>query len=425
MKVIVVDDASFMRKVYSDIVKEKGYSVVGEGATGREAIALFRELKPDLVIMDVVMPDGTGLEAVREIMSIDPNARIIIITAAADEAIRKDALGLGARGFVRKPPEPEMLGEIMDELAQEAKSDSPVSRIAFTYTSLLRELTQFVRSYFGPEADEALGTALQEHADAEPGLEMDRALTVSVAEADVKLVNERLNALLEAGQQALEKKIGKTQAIEIYREAFKIVYQRSDEDLLDKLGIMFPPWLEAEVVRMERANWVANLDMVKKDYDISGGHIFLIEEPEPKEAYNIFTAFSITGTPGMIISRTSPKEVQTKFKTGPAKLIWLTYNKVDDMECIEPTGAGLLYKRISEFIQSHEKCIVIIDGLEYLISQTSFGGAQKLIQAIHDDVMLTEAVVLIPFDMNVLDQKQMHFLSREFKNLSPKERTEK
>jgi two-component system chemotaxis response regulator CheY len=422
MKVVVVDDASFMRKVYSDIVKEKGYSVVGEGATGREAIELYRELKPDLIMMDVVMPDATGLEAVREILAIDPNARIIIITAADDEAIRKDALALGARGFVRKPPEPEMLGDILDELAQEARSDSPVSRIAQIYTAMLRELTQFVRSYFGNEADEALCKALQEHADVDPDLAMDKALTVSAVEADVKEVNERLNALLEVGLQALVEKIGKTQAVEIFREAFKIVFQRSDEDFMEKLEVMFPPWLEAEVVRMERANWVANLDMVKKDHDITGGHIYLIEEPEPKEAYDIFTAFSITGTPGMIISRTSPKEIQERFKTGPAKLIWLTYNKVPDVECIEPTGSGLLYKRLSEFIQDHERCIVIIDGLEYLISQTSFGGAQKLVQAIHDDVMLTQAIILVPFDKEVLDQKQMHFLSRELKNLKPRVR---
>lgn len=419
MKVIVVDDASFMRRVYSDIVKEKGYTVIGEGSTGREAIDLYKELRPDLIIMDVVMPDATGLEAVREILSVDPNARIVIITAADEDAIRHDAMALGARAFVKKPPEPDHLGDLLDELAQESKAESPVNRMGSIYTSYLRELNQFVKDYFGEEAEVALGKALQEHVDGTGGLGLDKALTLSVEQVDVKDANEMLNALLEAGRKALQEAIGKTQTDEILREAFKIVYQRADDDFLDRIEVMFPPWIEAEVVRMERANWIANLDMVKKRYSITGGQMYLVEEPTPEEAYNIFRAFSVTGTPSMIISRSSPKEVQERFKTGPSKLIWLTYNKVDDIECIEPTGPGLLYKRLSEFIQAHEKSIVILDGLEYLISQTTFGGAQKLIQAIHDDVMLTDAIILIPFDMNVLDQKQMHFLSRELKNLKP------
>jgi hypothetical protein len=204
------------------------------------------------------------------------------------------------------------------------------------------------------------------------------------------------------------------------REAFKVIYQRSEKEV-DALGIMFPPWLEAEVVRIERANWEATLDLLKKRYGLSNGHIFLVNEAEPKESYRIFSAYTMTGSPGMIISRTAPKELQAQYRTGPATMIWLTFNKVDECDCIEPTGGGLIYKRISEFIKAHDKALIIIDGLEYLISQTTFGGAQKLLQAIHDDIMLSSALVLVPLDTAVLDQKQMHFLSRELKVIDPKD----
>jgi two-component system chemotaxis response regulator CheY len=419
MKVIVVDDASFMRRVFADIVKEKGHEVVGEASTGKEAIELFKELRPDLILMDIVMPDATGLEAVKDILAIDPDARVVIISAAEDLAIRKDVLALGARGFVRKPPEPEVLRSLLDEIGAEAKVESPEARLSSIYTSLLRELTQFVRSYFGAEADEALEKALHSFAEKEADLDMDQALTITLKGGKPQEINERLNRLLEAGRASLTPAIGETQADEIFREAFKIVYQRAPEGEIEKLEVMFPPWLEAEVVRMERANWEANLDMLKKKYGIKGGAIYMVEEHEPKEAYNIFSTLTITGTPGMILSRTSPKEVQERFKVGPAKMIWLTYNKINEVECIEPTGPGLIYKRVSEFIQEHGKCVVMMDGLEYIISQTTFGGAQKLVQAIHDDVMLTDSIILVPLDINVLDQKQIHFLSRELKNIKP------
>ena len=412
-----------MRRVYADIVKAKGHEVVGEAATGREAIESFKSLRPDMVLMDVVMPDASGLEAVKAIISFDPEARIIIISACDDESILDDALALGARAVLRKPPDPDRLGELIDKMGSEAKERDPIARMMSIYSEILRELRGFIKRYFTKEVDDALLSAVRTFVRKGTGLKVGEDLVLSPVEGerwDLHDLNERLNDLLEAVRDALAPHHGQVQAGELVREAFKVIYQRSEKEV-EGLGIMFPPWLEAEVVRIERANWEANLDLLKKRYGLTGGHIFLVNEAEPKESYRIFSAYTLTGSPGMIISRMSPKEVQANYRTGPSTMIWLTFNKVEETDCIEPTGGGLLYKRISEFVKAHDKAIILIDGLEYIISQTTFGGAQKLLQAIHDDIMLSSALVILPLDTAVLDQKQLHSLSRELKVIDPKD----
>ena len=434
MKVVVVDDASFMRKVYAEIVKMKGHDVVGEASNGNEAIEIYKKLMPDLIIMDVVMPDVTGLEAVKEIISFDPKAKIIVITGADEESIRKNALEIGAKGFLRKPPDAKELGELLNKISLQSKVEDPRARMVAIYASLLREVCEFLRTYFKAEDEEALVTALLSYAEGEPDIELGRDPTITLrvggpgmdqTDLGPEEVNERLNALMEVGRKAIVENLGGTHADEVLREAFKLVYQRTSEGEIDALGVMFPPWLEAEVVRMEKANSEATLDMLTKRYDLVGGHIYLMAESHPKESYHIFSTFSMAGTPAMVISRASPREVRDKYGTGPARMIWLTHNRVPDVECIDPAGRGLLYKRISEFVRDNKRAIVILDGLEYMISQTNFGSAQKFLQAVNDDVMLSESLVLIPFNTNVLDEQQVHFLSRELKMLEPMPEIEK
>ena len=414
-----MDDVSLMRRVYSDIARAKGHEVVGEAANGKEAVSAYRKLRPDLVMMDVVMPDASGLEAVKALLAIDPEARIIIISAADDESVLDDALSLGARAVLRKPPDPDRLGELIDKVAQETVEHDPATRMTAIYTSILRELRTFIKRYFSKKVDDDLVQTVKTFIGKGTGLQVSDDLTLSTSPGehwDLHELNERLNDLIESVRDVLVPHHGQNQASELVREAFKMIYQKT-QDEAERLEIMFPSWLEAEVVRIERANWEANLDLLKKRHGLKGGSIYIVDEPEPKESYRIFAAHTMTGTPGMMVSRTSPKEVQERYTTGPAAMVWLTFNKVSDIECIEPTGAGLLYKRISEFIKKHDKGIVMIDGLEYLISQTTFGGAQKLLQAIHDEIMLTSAMTIVPLDMEVLDSKQVHFLAREHKVL--------
>jgi two-component system chemotaxis response regulator CheY len=110
-RVLVVDDAAFMRKVVSDALASGGHDVIGTAANGVEAIDRFRELKPELTMLDITMPEKTGLEALAEIMAIDPSARVLMCSALGQESKVIESIKLGAKDFVVKPFQPDRLLE--------------------------------------------------------------------------------------------------------------------------------------------------------------------------------------------------------------------------------------------------------------------------------------------------------------------------
>lgn len=107
--VLVVDDALFMRVTIGDMFKEWGFEVIGEAANGKEAVALYDQLKPDLVTMDITMPVMKGIEAVKLIVEKDAEAKIIMVTALGQQKKVKAALKSGAKDFITKPFQEEQL----------------------------------------------------------------------------------------------------------------------------------------------------------------------------------------------------------------------------------------------------------------------------------------------------------------------------
>jgi two-component system chemotaxis response regulator CheY len=101
--VLICDDAIFMRTMVGDILQKAGFQVVGEAETGVQAIQKYQELKPDLVTMDIVMPELGGIDAVREICRQDPAARVLMCSAMGQQALVVEAIQAGARDFVVKP----------------------------------------------------------------------------------------------------------------------------------------------------------------------------------------------------------------------------------------------------------------------------------------------------------------------------------
>lgn len=114
-RILVVDDAAFMRMMIKDILTKNGYVVVGEADNGAVAIEKYQELKPDLVTMDITMPEMDGIAAVREIKKLDPNARIIMCSAMGQQAMVIDAIQAGAKDFIVKPFQPERVLEAVSK----------------------------------------------------------------------------------------------------------------------------------------------------------------------------------------------------------------------------------------------------------------------------------------------------------------------
>ena len=114
--VLVCDDAIFMRTMISDILSQAGLEVVGEAESGLQAVEKYRLLKPDLVTMDIVMPDMGGIEAVREICKDDPEAKILMCSAMGQQALVVEAIQAGAKDFVVKPFQPSRVLEAVQRV---------------------------------------------------------------------------------------------------------------------------------------------------------------------------------------------------------------------------------------------------------------------------------------------------------------------
>jgi two-component system chemotaxis response regulator CheY len=106
-RVLVVDDAAFMRKLVSDVLTNGGHEAVGEAGDGVEAVAQYQALKPEVTTLDITMPEKDGLTALKEIIAIDPGARVIMCSALGQESKVLESIKAGAKDFVVKPFQPD------------------------------------------------------------------------------------------------------------------------------------------------------------------------------------------------------------------------------------------------------------------------------------------------------------------------------
>lgn len=106
-RVLIADDASFMRQMIREIIEPEGYEVVGEATNGIEAVESFEALHPDIVTMDIVMPKRSGIDAVKGILAEHPDAKIVMCSALGQETLVMEALQAGARDFIVKPFKPD------------------------------------------------------------------------------------------------------------------------------------------------------------------------------------------------------------------------------------------------------------------------------------------------------------------------------
>jgi len=116
VRVLIVDDAIFMRRMIADILKKEGFEIVGEAGTGAQAVETYRQLQPDLVTMDIIMPDMSGIDAVREIMKEYSNAKILMVSAMGQQSLVVEAIQAGAKDFVIKPFQPSRVLESVNRI---------------------------------------------------------------------------------------------------------------------------------------------------------------------------------------------------------------------------------------------------------------------------------------------------------------------
>jgi two-component system chemotaxis response regulator CheY len=114
-RILVVDDAVFMRKVVSDALAKNGHEVVGEASNGLEAVERYQELNPDVTTLDITMPEKDGLAALKEIVALDPAARVVMCSALGQESKVLESIKAGAKDFIVKPFQPERVQSAIEK----------------------------------------------------------------------------------------------------------------------------------------------------------------------------------------------------------------------------------------------------------------------------------------------------------------------
>ncbi|WP_378954485.1 response regulator [Pelosinus sp. sgz500959] len=116
-RILIVDDTLFMRVKIKGLLEKWGYQVVGEGANGREAVDKFKELQPDIILMDITMPEMDGIAALKEIKNLDAKAIVIMISALGQESFVMEAIRSGARNYLVKPLQENKFQEVLASLS--------------------------------------------------------------------------------------------------------------------------------------------------------------------------------------------------------------------------------------------------------------------------------------------------------------------
>ena len=114
--ILICDDAAFMRMMIKDILTKNGYNVAGEAENGLRGVEKYKEVNPDLVLMDITMPEMDGIQALREIKKVDPNASVIMCSAMGQQAMVIESIQSGARDFIVKPFQPDRVLEAVKKV---------------------------------------------------------------------------------------------------------------------------------------------------------------------------------------------------------------------------------------------------------------------------------------------------------------------
>jgi two-component system chemotaxis response regulator CheY len=121
IRVLVADDARFMRALIREIIEPEGFEVVGEAADGRAVVEEYARLHPEVVTMDIVMPKRSGIDSVKEILALDPGAKIAMVSALGQEALVMEALQAGASDYIVKPFKPEAVISTLRKVAEKER----------------------------------------------------------------------------------------------------------------------------------------------------------------------------------------------------------------------------------------------------------------------------------------------------------------
>jgi hypothetical protein len=148
------------------------------------------------------------------------------------------------------------------------------------------------------------------------------------------------------------------------------------------------------------------------------GNVYLVEERRPRLSFDMFEQGLSAGCAGLVVTRELPKRLQGERNLGSSRIVWLT-NLVGDGR-INPTAIGILMSQVRSFIEGHQRTVVLIDGLEYLVSLNTYDRMLQFMHQLRDVVMTNDASLVVPVDPRTLSEREMALLERSLEVVIPR-----
>ncbi len=159
----------------------------------------------------------------------------------------------------------------------------------------------------------------------------------------------------------------------------------------------------------------SDLDNQSRTFEIEPRTSYLIEEPKPVISFQMFDSEVKKNRKALCITRKNPSKLREQYNWQNLPIIWLTRNNLETEHCIDPTNISRLSIEIINFIKNSKDGIILIEGLEYLISQNSYQIILHFIQLINDKIMLSNCTIIVPMDPLILNERELHLLERDMK----------
>ena len=461
-EVLIVEDTILTRTILTNIMRENGHHV-SEAVDGNDGVNKYFEIRPDLVLMDLLMPEKDGLTAIKEIMSRDPNAKIIVCTADLQDARMFEAIEAGACEYITKPFDNETVITVTEKCIKSTVLEE-MQQDVITSRAIMKDLIK-----------NGIKRSIQ-------ALSKMTNKTVKVSISDVSVIpltdipdyintdcigvnynftgdNKGCISLLIHKQDAFEmtKELMQPNTViddgviqSVFNEMGNIYinsFISSFSDLLD-ISILFGiPDNADQNTLMEKVSDIMFEQQVSHSYIVKGTYFidslticmylviytdikattykynlqtannYLIIEPTSVKGFEVFRYMIKRGFKGICMSKKHPDEIRKEIKEDHLPLIWLTNENIDIPNCVCTTNLLKIGMTIQSFYNKANNIILFIDDLKYLVDTKSSGIVNGFIEEIKMISIQNNNILLISCDIDLIEKKVIN--QKDFEIIKP------
>lgn len=434
--ILIVDDEANIRGSLKIILETEGYTVF-DADSGEAGLKKFENNRIDLVLLDLKMKGMSGEETLKKIKEISPDTIVIILTGHASLDSSLEAIKYGAYDYLKKPVSVDEIKRLIFKAYDHWK-----------LSNLVKHYNIELRQRYAKRNKELLSIITL----------ADRLREIDSLDNGAKLVVDTINeavgydkvvffsADVEGAPKILNKKgfdSNDSKLIDIYISFKNKTYPKSKNSFFspiffekDMIGALYVEKLDNPIEKEDEnlirliseqattflLRFKYNIMTNGEDeapfplkYEIPSGSSFIVYEKKYEKSFEVFKDLVTHNISGLAVTRTPPESIKKAFTLENTPFIWLS--KIEGPNTISPIYLNSILNLISDFINEKNESVILIEGLEYIISQNNFDLVLKFIQAIRDYILVKNSRLIVPLNKDTFNQKELAQLEKELEVL--------